>query len=144
MNACLASANTAVAMPTMKIPIPSTRGVGAIVAISRPPMATNAAPIMAVRSPMRLMSQPLGMSPNSSPTMIIARMNPAMASVAPRLFATSGIIGMIAPSPIEKSRVGRNAETATDCQRKGAASVILIDATRQIPAGCPEGRLSRT
>ena len=75
--------------------------------MSTPMTASIEAPIMAFRSPMRATSQPAGRSPQSSPTMIMAATSPAIASVAPRSVATTGMTGRMAPSPIENSSVGR-------------------------------------
>ncbi len=97
-------------------------------------METKAAPIMAVRSPMRLTTDPLGMSPTSSPSMIMPPMNAAIASEAPRLPATIGMMGMIAPSPMEKRSAGSSAGSATARREKGASGVdIAPEPTRGRP-----------
>jgi hypothetical protein len=87
--------------------MPSAKTVGETSAMRVPITASIDAPIMALRSPMRATSHPAGRSPTSSPTMIIAAMSPATASEAPRSVATTGMTGMIAPSPTEKRKVGR-------------------------------------
>ena len=60
MNAWRARANTAVASPTTKMPIVSTRGLGATRHTITPAIATRAAQIIEVRSPKRLTTHPLG------------------------------------------------------------------------------------
>ena len=87
--------------------MPSASAVGETTAMRAPVTASIAAPIMALRSPMRATSQPAGRSPTSSPTMSIDAIRPAIASEAPRSVATTGMIGMSAPSPNEKMNVGR-------------------------------------
>jgi hypothetical protein len=57
--------------------------------------------------------------------MIIEAISPAIASVAPILCATVGMIGIIAPSPVEKSSVGRNAGSAIELHLKGSSSVLI-------------------
>ena len=68
MKACRARAKTAVDRPIRKTPTARTTTFGASTHTSSPTMLISAAPIIAVRSPMRDTSQPLGMSPMSSPT----------------------------------------------------------------------------
>ena len=52
-------------------------------------------------------------------------MNPAMASEAPRSVATTGMTGMIAPSPTENRKVGRYAGRIIERHENGdVASVI--------------------
>ena len=74
---------------------------------------------------MRETIQPLGMSPASSPSITIDAMKPAIASDAPRFPAAIGMIGMIAPSPIENSRVGRKAARATERKLNGRSSEVM-------------------
>ena len=115
------------------MPTPSSHGCGAEIETNTPTIDRADAPIIAVRSPMRATRAPAGMSPTSSPTRIIAAMRPAPARPAPRLSATTGMIGMIAPSPIENSSVGRKTETTTDRQGKvGWAVLIASHATPQL------------
>ena len=71
---------------------------------------------------MRETTQPLGMSPASSPSITIEEMKPATARLAPRLPAAIGMIGMMAPSPIENRRVGRKAASATERKLNGRSA----------------------
>ncbi len=82
-------------------------------------MLTRAAAIMAVRSPMRDTSQPLGMSPISSPTRMSAATKPAKGSEAPSVVATTGMIGMIAPSPMREERRGQERRECDRPQAEG-------------------------
>ncbi len=112
------------------MPNPRATGLGEMRQMTTPTTESAAAPIMAGRSPTRDTSQPLGILPSNSPTVSTAATRPAMASVAPRSPATVGMIGMIAPSPIEKRSVGSSAGSAIDRQRNGTwvadiASMLL-------------------
>ncbi len=99
--------------------------VGEASAMSTPMTASIDAPIMAFRSPMRATSHPAGRSPASSPTMSMAAMSPARASEAPRSVATTGMTGMIAPSPIENSSVGRYAGRMIERHENGGVASVI-------------------
>ncbi len=107
MNAWRASANDAVAMPTSSTPMASTNGFGESSATTRPSSAAVADHSIAFRSPMRATIHPLGRSPISWPRVMHAAIRPARASEAPRCTAATGMIGMIAPSPVANSSDGR-------------------------------------
>ena len=126
------------ASPTKKMPNPSAHGLGERMHTTRPTIDSSEAPIMAGRSPMRDTSQPLGMSPTSSPTIRMAEIRPARARLAPRFPATIGIIGMTAPSPIENSSVGSSAGSARLRQRNGVSagdieSIVRVDGALVVP-----------
>ena len=118
-----------------KMAKPRIHGFGARVANARPAIATTEAPIIDARSPTLATSHPLGMSPTSWPTMIIAAMRPAIARDTPRSSATIGMMGMIAPSPIENKSVGTKAGSATDRKLKGAG-VDIVTSLGVPDAGC--------
>jgi hypothetical protein len=85
------------------------------------------------------------MSPTSCPTTIIAAMKPAPASPAPSEEATAGMIGMIAPSPMPKSREGSRAGSAIDRNRKSSPACTLIAITLRLLSSTPVvGPLSAT
>ena len=153
MNACRASANTAVARPMRKMPTPSTSGFGATrQSIDADDGEHGARRSWRVRSPMRLTIQPLGMSPTSSPSMIM-RGDEAGDGEGRRRgrAATAGMIGMIAPSPIENSSVGRSAGSGDGAEAEGG-SVLLTSprsytvraATPDASGTAPPGRLGAT
>ena len=58
---------------------------------------------------------------DSTPTMIIDAMRPATARLAPRLFATIGMMGTMAPSPTENSSVGSSAGSAIERKLNGCS-----------------------
>ncbi|GAA2082462.1 hypothetical protein GCM10009840_18350 [Pseudolysinimonas kribbensis] len=53
-------------------------------------------------------------------------MRPAIASEAPRLWETTGMIGRIAPSPVENSVLGRTATRITALHRNRDSGELLI------------------
>ena len=75
------------------------------------------------------------MSPASSPSITMDAMKPAIARFAPRLPAATGMIGMIAPSPTENSRVGRKAARATERKLNGRSSEVMSLTPYNFPLG---------
>lgn len=118
--------NTAAEQPITMMPTSSTHAFAASADTTAPATASPAPASIARFSPMRATTGPAGRLPSVWPIMIAPAMNPANSIPAPIEAATVGMTGMIAPSPIAKTRAGRRATTTT-CERlvlrRRAASV---------------------
>jgi hypothetical protein len=92
----------------MNTPEPKNHRFVARSAISIPALATKAASIMDLRSPIVFINLAAGMSANKVPIITSPRIIPAVGSDAPSDWALAGIIGSNPPSAIPKSNEGVN------------------------------------
>src|SRR5690606_33220692 len=108
-----ASMNTARASPTMKTASPNSQTLFATMQSSSASSAKTEAPIIARRSPKRVVSWAAGRLASSEPRPTRATISPATAELAPSARALSASTGRMAPSHRPNMSEGPNAGSAS-------------------------------